>query len=185
MNILEQDLQMIKIDGKELSVTCRINLIELCQDRGSSSWRPNGNKSQAVCLANSTWLFRIPSKERGDYIWLKMNIKDKSSNLGAFYRGNSEAGPAKKFAMSGQTQEVSYELFDKKWTVRDIGAFSIEVISGSSEMLKSDDRIHFVTSKGESDWLLYLDSRHGEAKGTGGSLIGTEFKPEVDVESTL
>lgn len=57
--------------------------------------------------------------------------------------------------------------FDKNWSIVDIGAFSI-YCKGKSEILKNGDRIYFVTSKGQGEWLLYLDARQKEAKGCGG-----------------
>ena len=127
---------------------------------------------------------RLPVKEGGQYQWLKMSVKDYASNLGNFYKGDGIPGPAKKFAMSKQSEEVAYTLFNKSWNVTDIGTF--EVASDKDhKALKHGDRVYFVTSKGENNWLLYLDARHGEARGTGGVFIGVQINPEADIASVL
>lgn len=185
METLEKnDIQMINLDGKELTVVARFDLCELFQGTPGGPWNKNGKRSRAICLAGDTWLMRVPRKEAGEYIWLKMKVKDYASNLSAFYRdGDGDGGPAKKFAKSGQSVEIPYRLFDEDWKVEDIGAFLVE--GDDHKALKNDDRIYFVTSKGAGKWLLYLDARHGEAKGTGMVLIGEEFNPDVDIQSTL
>lgn len=180
--------QAIIIDGKDRTVLCVATLNELYQRSGSTEWIPNGKVSKAILLAGDIWLMRIPSKEGGTYEWIKFSPKNYSSNLREFYKGgdNPESfGPARKFAKSKQTAEVIYSLFDKEWQVVDIGAFSIQG-SKSNEYLKEGDRMHFVTSKcKDGSWLLYLDARHGEAKGTGGAFIGSSFQPEVEIQSIL
>ncbi len=181
--------QAITIEEKEKSVIAVMTLHELYQQGGSTEWRRNGKTSKAILLGGNVWLMRIPSKEAGEYTWIKFSPKSYSSNLREFYKGGDSQeswGPARKFAKNKQTSEVPYSLFDKEWLVTDIGAFQVET-SENDEHLKNGDRIHFVTSKGKGDnsWLLYMDARHGEAEGTGGIFIGNTFQPEVEVASIL
>lgn len=186
MELLENnDLQMISLNGKELTVLGKFDLCELFQGTPGGPWSRNGKRSRAVLLAGDVWLVRIPRKEAGEPIWLKMEVKEYASSLGAFYRdGDGDGGPAKKFAKAGQSVEIPYDLFGQHWKVEDIGAFLVE--GDSHKGMKDLDRLYFVTSKGEDNrWLLYLDARHGEAKGTGMVLMGESFNPEVDIQSTL
>lgn len=174
----------VDIDGKERTVMAVLDLHELFQQGGSTSWEGNGKTSKAILLAGDIWLVRIPSKEAGEYVWVKFQVKDYSSSLRDFYKGDATPGPAKQFAMNKQRVEVPYNLFNQDWKVTDIGTFLVQ--GTDNKALKNGDRIYFVTSRGENDtWLLYLDARHGEAKGTGVALVGKSFDPEAEVESIL
>jgi hypothetical protein len=107
--------------------------------------------------------------------------------LSQFYRGGDDPaswGPARKFAKANQASEVSYDLFHKKWQVVDIGAFEVDC-DGNCKGIQTGDQLHFVTSKANSDWLIYLDARKGIARGTGAILVGTEFNPEEEIDFTL
>ena len=184
-NILEtNDLDMVKIDGKELTVVDKFDFVELTQQAGSSSWISTGKKSRALLLANGIWLMKIPTKDSGKYVWLKLTCKEDASTLGNFYKGSDTPGPARKFAQGGQSKEVNYKLYDKSWSVVDIGAFKVEC-SNKSDILKDNDKIYFVTSKGSDEWLVYLDARPTESKGTGGVFIGQEFNPSLEIEGSL
>lgn len=181
------DFQMLKIDEKELSVQGKFDLYELFQRGGPQSiWEKNGKQSRAILLADDTWLFRIPSREAGAPVWLKMKQKKDANNLMEFYKnGDGNGGPARKFAQGGQSAPVPYTLFEQNWKVVDIGTLSIST-SDESDNMRDADRLYFVTSTNESgQWLLYLDSRHGEARGCGGAFIGEAFNPDVDIQSSL
>ena len=186
MNILEKgDFDSITIDGKDLTVTNKFVLHEMYQRLPDKQWRRTDKQSLAFQLADNTWIFKIPTKENGEYTWLKMQAVSYESNLGSFYRGDDiNFGPARKFAKNGQTQEVMYSLLETDWGVVDIGTFSI-MGNNSGDALAINDTIYFVTSKNKSEWLLYLDARKGEAKGTGGVFRGIVFNPDIDVQSVL
>lgn len=186
LNALESnDIQMVKINGKELTVVAKFDLFEMFQAGGSKVWERSGKRSRAICLAGDKWIIRIPRKEQGQYIWLICDVKEYASNLTAMYRdGDGSGGPAKKFAQNGQSRPVPYgPLYDQNWEVVDIGALRAE--GNNHHAINNGDHLYFVTSRWENNWLLYLDARHGEAKGTGVVLIGQEFNPDVDVEATL
>lgn len=185
MNILEKsNFDCVTIDGKELTVVSKLKLRELYQQLPDKQWRESGKESLAFQLANEIWLFKIPMKEAGKYIWLKMKVLEYVSNLGSFYKGDdANFGPARKFAKGNQQTEILYSLYDTEWKITDIGTFS--VIGNSEEILINGDRVYFVTSKNEKEWLLYLDARKGEAKGSGGVFRGEEFNPDTDIQSVL
>ena len=195
-NILEKDdFQMLEIDGKELTVIGKFDLHELCQENGRPEWVKSGKKSRAVALAGGTWIVKIPAKESGEYIWLRLNVKDNASNLTEFYRGTDGVdGPAKKFAKSGQRTEIPYSLFDRTWRVCDIGTFLVQGtdMDVDNPLMVSGDRLYFVTSKldlklseDDAQWLIYFDARKQEAKGIGGVLSGNRFDPNTDIKSIL
>lgn len=188
MNILDKfnDVDMLKIDGKELSIKGRFELVELYQAAGQIAWNESAKASRAINLADNTWIFRIPEKERGQYVWFRAQVREGASTLGDFFKGGDEPdswGPARKFARSGQKEGISYEMWGKTWQICDIGAFRVE--GDSNAVMEDGDRLYFVTSRSEGEWMLYLDARHGEAKGSGGVFIGKAFDPDVDIQFSL
>lgn len=187
MNILEKNnFDSVTMDGKELTVTSKVSLWEMFQRPPDKTWIKGSKKSLAFQLANDMWIFKIPAKEGGEYVWIKAKLVEKGSVLASFYKGGDSPdtyGPAKAFAKNNQTREIDYNLYDKNWKVIDIGTFFIE--GEAEELLKDGDRIYFVTSKNGNERLFYLDSRKGEANGCGGVFIGEVFNPDVDIQSVL
>lgn len=181
--------QAVTVGGKDLTVKFAATLHELCQQNGSKEWVPNGRQSRAIMLADGRWMLRFHTKEGGGYTWLLATVKDGSSSFSQFYKGGdspADWGPARKFARSEQKDDVRYDLYNREWKLADIGAIEIES-DGESEMLENGDRIHFVTSQDREsgDWLIYLDARHSEAKGTGAMMLGQELDPESAIEGIL
>ncbi len=187
MNILEkEDFDSLVLEGKELTVTHRFKLYELFQRPPSKEWIKGTRSSLALVLANNTWIMKVPSKEAGSYIWLKLELKETGSTLSSFYRGGDTPdtwGPARIFAKSEQKREVTYSLYGENWKLVDIGSF--EVSGEGNSLVVDGDQLHFVTSRSGKKWLVYLDARKGEADGSGGVLIGEEFNPDTDVSSVL
>lgn len=180
---------MLKMEGKEYTVQATVTFQELYQGTGSSSWVRRGKQSKGIILTHNLLLVRIPSQEGGKYIWLRLSPQGEVSNLREFYKGGNspgEWGPARRFAKQGQTGDVLYKLFETQWNVKDIGTFELSV-NGESQWFKEGDRLYFVTSQrsDNSQWLLYLDARPGEAQGTGGAFLGEEINPEELVEEVL
>lgn len=179
--------QAVTIAGKELTVKFYAIMHEMCQAAGSKEWVRNGKTSRAIALADGTWFFRVPKKEAGEYAWIMASQVEQSSSLREFYRGGDapEAwGPARKFAKSGQMEKVQYERFGKVWLMTDIGTFDVAG-QQDSEAMCVGDRMYFVTSMSNQEWLLYFDARHGEARGTGGAWIGKIIDPEDVIEAIL
>ena len=179
--------QAISIEGKEKTVKFVGTLNEMIQRSGSTEWVKGGKWFKVIFVSGGIWFANIPSEESGRYVWLLLEQKRYSSNLRQFYKGGDSLetwGVARKFAKSEQKEPIPYELDGQKWEVVDIGTFQVEG-DGDSETAKNGDRLYFVTSKGISNWLLYLDARPGESKGTGGLFEGKEFNPNELIESVL
>ena len=180
---------MLKMEGKESTVTASITFYELYQASGSSSWVRQGKHSRGLVLNRNIFLLRLPLEEGGKYFWLKLAPHKKTSNLRAFYKGGDspgEWGPARRFAKQNQSGEVRYQLFETQWIVKDIGKFEV-VSDGETTWMTSGDQLYFVTSQSTQDqrWLIYLDARPGEAQGTGGAFVGEAFNPSETVEEVL
>ena len=179
--------QAVTLGGKTRTILASIFLHELYQREGSKEWTRRGKTSKGIFLAGDIWILKVPSTEGGGYEWLKLSPIKPPSNLRGFYKGGDSSeswGPARKFAKLGQEEPVSYSLLGKEWDVVDIGAFEAEV-SGKTEVSETGDRFYFVTSRKENEWLVYLDSRTGEAKGTGGLFLGNSFEPNETIEEIL
>lgn len=180
---------MLKMEGKEFTVQASITFHELYQQSGSSQWIRRGKHSRGLVLNKNLLLIRIPKEEGGKYVWLKLLPREEAPTLQEFYKGGDspgEWGPARRFAKQGQRGEVLYTLFGHRWMVKDIGAIEASV-EGKSPWISGGDRLHFVSSQHTDgmQWLLYLDARPGEASGTGGVFVGTEFNPIELVEEVL
>lgn len=177
----------------ERAVEALVELKEMFQQRPNSVWEQTGSLSKALRLAGGIWIFKVPSQESGRYRWLK-GEEIESMSLENFYKGtDAEPGPARKFKMNGQTSPVSYSLpsnldgtLTGTWQVVDIGRFNAQV-KGQCEQISDRDVLYFVTSREENGekWLLYLDARKGEAKGTGGLFLLEPFEPSVDISEIL
>ncbi|MDO8668859.1 MAG: hypothetical protein Q7K65_01020 [Candidatus Buchananbacteria bacterium] len=184
--------QTITLIGEpERAVQSSIILNEMYQSSSNAPWSRTGSSSKALVLSGGIWIFKIPSREAGRPTWLK-GKEISSTGLGRFYKGTSEApGPARIFKQNDQTDPVPYSLPNNLtpniiWEVVDIGTFDAEV-DRENDNINSGDRLYFVTSKEQNGqrWLIYLDARKGEAKGSGGLFSLEEFEPSVDVTDLL
>lgn len=186
-----QAKQIIKLTGEfvDRSIVASIDFYELTQMYKGAPWTRTGVISKALCLSGGIWIFKIPSRDAGKATWLKASEIDTPS-LMPFYKGGDkpgEKGPARLFKENGQVEPISYQLPRNLtpgviWEIADIGAFNPEV-SGDTENVVAGDRLYFVTSKEQKGerWLLFLDARRGEAKGTGGLFLAEQFEPSVDI----
>jgi hypothetical protein len=180
--------QIINLTGEgDKVVKASITLHEMTQEYKNAPWSKTGVVSKTVLLSGGIWIFKIPSREAGKSIWLRGKELDTMA-LAVFYKGTPEnPGPGRIFNSNGQSKPVPYQLPSgltngTTWNVVDIGTFFIET-SGSCENAETGDRIYFVTSRedGGNRWLLYLDARKGEARGSGGLFELNSFEPSVDV----
>jgi hypothetical protein len=177
-------------EGRERAVATTVTLAAMTQTNGS--WVETGNAYRALELAGNVWIFKIPSREGGDPIWIKTQRVDAPSSLQVFFKGDeTKKGPARLFKENGQTDPVPFMLpkafrNTNEYEVSDIGRFNTTV-DGETEVFTTDDAYPFVTARnrGGGLWLFYLDSRKDMAKGFGGLFTGEEFEPEVDISSLL
>ncbi|OGY44710.1 MAG: hypothetical protein A3B89_01225 [Candidatus Buchananbacteria bacterium RIFCSPHIGHO2_02_FULL_40_13] len=185
------DQTMTLIGEPERAIRASITLNEMFKHQSSEPWSRTGVISKALALAGDIWIFKIPDQEAGQPIWLK-GEKIYTPSLLSFYKGSDESpGPARVFKENGQTNPVPYSLPKNLtpgviWEVVDIGAFNAEV-EGEDSCVNSGDLMYFVTSK-EKDgghWLVFLDARKGEAKGSGGLFLLEPFEPSVDVTDLM
>lgn len=178
----------------ERAVESAVTLNEMYQPDDSKStnpWRRSGSESKALVLAGGIWIFKVPSQEAGKPTWLK-GQEIESTGLGSFYKGDSSLpGPARIFKNNGQSEPVAYELPrnltpDITWEIVDIGTFEAAV-DGNNDNIYNNDSFPFITSKenGGDNWLIYLDSRKGKARGSGGLFMLELFEPSVDVSDLL
>ncbi|MFA6383278.1 MAG: hypothetical protein WCX17_02550 [Parcubacteria group bacterium] len=184
--------QTITLAGEgERSVLASVALHEMTQTSKEAPWSRTGNVSKGLVLSKEIFIFKVPGREGGQPKWLRAQ-EIETYSLKQFYRGkDEESGPAKQFHLNGQITPVPYQLPGGltpgvTWKVVDIGTFDVGV-DGESGNFVSGDRLYFVTSieEGGMRWLLYLDARKGEAKGSGGLFIGEPFEPSVEVSDLL
>lgn len=183
-------------DLKERAVVATVALYEMTQldsERDNCPWTRTGVVSRAIVLAGDIWILKVPGREGGKPAWFKATELE-TFPLQAFYKGGDEPsmyGPARQFKMNDQTAPVSYTLPHNLvpgaiWNIVDIGMFDAEV-EGNCENVENKDRLPFVTSR-EKDgdrFLIYLDARKGEAKGSGGLFLGTPFEPDAEIMDML
>ncbi len=175
----------------ERAVKASVTLYEMFQDDPQGPWKKTGNASKALMLAGGAVIFKVPSRESGKPIWLRAIGLD-TAGLGKFYKGSpTSPGPARQFKENGQTDPVPYELPRDltpgvNWEVVDIGRFHAEV-DGRNDNIADGDDFPFVTSheRGGQRWLLYLDARKENAKGSGGLFFGEPFEPSVEVTDLM
>lgn len=178
-------------EGKERQILASVSLYEMTQRYEKSPWTKTGSVSKVLVLAGSVFIFKMPSREGGKPTWLKAEEID-ALPLGAFYLGSKDdPGPGRQFFRNKQTSPVPYELPNNltpglTWEVIDIGTLDVES-DGESENFQGGDRLYFVTSRerGGKKWLLYLDARKGEARGTGGTFLCEPFEPSVEMTEIL
>jgi hypothetical protein len=158
---------------------------------GDSSWLKTGTVFKALALAGNVWIFKVPSQEGGKPIWLKATELDSMSLMNFYKGGDGKPGPARIFKNNGQSEPVPYELPNSltpgvTWKVVDIGAFNVE-IDGECDNAMAGDLLYFVTSREQDGerWLIFLDARKKEARGSGGLFLGERFEPSVDVSDLL
>lgn len=176
-------------DLRERAVLASVTLHEMTQVTDDAPWSRTGVESKGVLLAGDVWIWKIPGRESGKPAWFK-GTELETFPLESFYKGEDDPalhGPARKFFHNGQSAPVPYELPNDltpgiTWNLVDIGRFEASV-DGSCENIEEGDMLYFVTSREKSGdrFLLYLDARKGEARGTGGLFLGTPFEPSVDV----
>ena len=176
----------------ERAVRASVTLHEMFQRGEQSPWEKSGNASKILELAGGVFILKIPSKEGGKSTWLRATAVDDATGLGKFYKGSDAApGPARQFKANGQTDPIPYQLPqgltpDVTWRIVDIGRFNASV-DGQSEIFCDGDNFPFVTSKekGGQRWLLYLDHRKEDARGSGGLFLAEPFEPSVDITDML
>lgn len=163
---------------------------EMTQNQQTKKWKPKGRDPlMAAVLKNGDWVFKIPSRENGDYMWMRGKVIDHQSWKDFFMGTDANPGPAtrhrKKLPCSFRINLP--ELEETDWTVIDIGAFDTTIKSGKTRELYPNDRIYFVTSKedGADRFLIYLDARPDEASGRPQMLLCEPFEPAVDITTIL
>lgn len=179
------------IGESEKAIHASITLYEMFQRQPHAPWSRTGLVSKVLALAGGIFIFKIPSQEAGKPVWFK-GREISSSGLGKFYKGSPDsAGPAKEFHQNDQTKPVPYALPKNltpgvTWEVVDIGTFDADV-EGETDNIISGDRLYFVTSKEQNgeNWLIYMDARKGEAKGSGGLFLLEPFEPSVEVSDLM
>lgn len=188
-----QTVELVE-DLKERAVAATVTLHEMTQlNPPNSPWTRTGVVSRAIVLAGDIWILKVPGREGGKPAWFKA-AEIETFPLQTFYKGGDEPsmyGPARKFKMNDQTAMVSYVLPNDlvprvTWNIVDIGRFDAEV-EGDCENVENKDSLYFVTSR-EKDgdrFLIYLDARKGEAKGSGGLFLGTPFEPDAEIMDML
>jgi hypothetical protein len=188
-----QTVELVDEPG-ERAVMATVALHEMTQlNPPHSPWTKTGVASRAIVLAGDIWILKVPGREGGKPAWFK-TTEIETFPLQSFYKGGDEPsmyGPARKFKMNDQTSAVPYTLPNNlvpgvTWNIVDIGRFDAEV-EGNCENVESKDCLYFVTSR-EKDgdrFLLYLDARKGEAKGSGGLFLGTPFEPDTEIMGML
>ncbi|NCS97239.1 MAG: hypothetical protein GW762_01460 [Candidatus Pacebacteria bacterium] len=179
--------------GGDSVVTASMTLTPKTQEMfGERRWvtKPEG-PSKAVWVGNE-WIFRIPSAEGGNFVWMKGTLIPTLGSLADFYKGDdNDPGPAKLFKNLGQNiygKEIVYSLpggltQGTQWRVHDIGKFFFDVEGNTDGIVYDGDRTFFVTSRQMegTDWLFYIDARD-EARGRGGLFRCTPFDPEMDIK---
>lgn len=191
LDVIERS-QTVRLLGEaaEREVRSTVTLEAMTQTNGV--WEETGVNYRALELAGNNWIFRIPTREGGDDVWVKAERLDTPIPLMDFFKGNDvRPGPARLFKNNGQTTPIPFRLPSEckdttDYELTDIGRFKADV-DGEGKKLRSGDQYPFVTAftadgKGV---LLYLDSRKDMARGTGGLFRGEIFEPEVDIASLL
>lgn len=186
-NVIDQleanSVNSIMLLGKELSIKANLTLHELYQNTGQPEWYNSGKTSRLIILADDTVILRIPKEENGEYVWVEAKIIEAASKHMPFFKGDStNPGPARRFAASRETARVMFDLFGKSWKITDLGAVKI---NGDCDIARNRDQLYYVIATQHDEWMLYLDARIGEAKGTGAMIIGKAFNPSVDITNTL
>lgn len=193
LRVVEPKQAVQFLGGRDLAVRASVVLTPLTQYRGGP-WQPNrmAEPCTGIVFSNGEWIFKVPSREQGKLLWLKGKIIPGADPM-EFFMGTKGGpdGPARRFRKNGQTTPVHFVLPGKltpglHWQVVDLGAFGVQV-KGRADEMKPDDRLYSVVAQevGGDHWLLYLDARQNEARGTGGLFFCQEFQPDVEVQTLL
>lgn len=186
--------QTIRLLGEDLErqVLATVAFNEMTQVRKDSPWTKTGNVYRAVRLAGDIWIFKIPSQEGGEPMWVKAEKKASPGGLMDFYRGTDETpGPARKFKNNGQSEPVAFSFPARmkdatEYEIIDIGRFQVSV-DGTAEGFISGDNYPFVTvrEQGGKTFILDLEAKKDLAQGSGGFFKGEQFEPDIDIAELL